>query len=348
MIAYNGNFHPSTQSTQATPSQSQENQTSKDDIIEIETKTAELTTSTPSVKAPAIASIFNIGSKKQTTKTTSHIDYKKPMSTSSKASSNAPSSQKETETPGRKRARCSMSSSSTPKSQQTENLKEYERKKSSYFKPSSSDNEWKCINDHNLSNSSMHKTADPEQPKSSECSLVFDDDEEADFSYLRKKKKLAELPRSADLMDLLQPSMSEEEQFQIEHKGLNSFIKPDLHAKCWNCHNEFDFDITDEPEIKVGCLDDQLPKKIRKKLSKINGACIVLSDQQTSSLELKQSSGDKFILNSYIDESKQNCWQYFKCQSCQELVGVRLRFSQSNDLDFVSSFINKTIFFSTI
>ena len=98
---------------------------------------------------------------------------------------------------------------------------------------------------------------------------------------------------------------------------------------------------------------DQLPENLKENINRLGleQLSIITSGLDRSAFEqntkIKSFSfymgneSMKMAQNSFIEG--ENCWQYFECRSCMKVIGFILKFSNSNDEEFVSKHLNKII-----
>ena len=108
-----------------------------------------------------------------------------------------------------------------------------------------------------------------------------------------------------------------------------------------------------ENSLQHNELSKEIPHQIKSFLNKDDKTCLmVLSEINRSMFDsnvvLKQSMNQidqsfSITQNSFIDEHGNNCWQFFECKSCSNLIAFILRFTNSKRSEFLKKYLNKII-----
>ena len=217
------------------------------------------------------------------------------------------------------------SSSSTPNQKNVHEL---------FNRTKANSNRKKKLNESELKESSVTIISDDEGEKKEsiivEDKLDFQDEDEIEFKKHKKKSKLKKLLASE--------------------------------LTCLHCH-KFICNLEDPIERSSRLSDDcvtDLPADVRLSIDKLDQqqAHMIVLDSELNQISFKSNSclqsydffkndSHRIQINSFVDEAENNCWQYFTCLQCSNLIGFRLKFTNAKCANILK-YLNKIILITNL
>ena len=197
-------------------------------------------------------------------------------------------------------------------------------------------------------NSNRKKNLNESELKEASVTIISDDEGDKKDSIIVEDK--------LDFQD--------EDEIELKKHKKKSKLKKLLASEltCLHCH-KFICNLEDPIErssrLPENCFND-VPADVRQSMNKLDQqqTHMIVLDSELNQISFKSNSclqsydffkndSHRIQINSFVDEAENNCWQYFTCLQCSNLIGFRLKFSNAKSAN-IFKYLNKIILISNL